>query len=105
MIDIFMGCPVNKVVKGTDGAALMRNVELAEEIDMLEAVKRMNDVTVEGMSMLARDEQLAKASIGIDLSFEGRVIGDTLSYCLDTVIAGEVENNSKALIDFIKRDI
>ena len=32
MIDINMGCPVNKVVKGTDGAALMRNVDLAEEI-------------------------------------------------------------------------
>lgn len=32
MIDINMGCPVNKVVKGTDGAALMRNPELAQEI-------------------------------------------------------------------------
>jgi len=32
MIDINMGCPVNKVVKGTDGAALMRNIPLAEEI-------------------------------------------------------------------------
>ncbi len=32
MIDINMGCPVNKVVKGTDGCALMRNPELAEEI-------------------------------------------------------------------------
>ncbi len=32
MIDINMGCPVNKVVKGTDGCALMRNVELAQEI-------------------------------------------------------------------------
>ena len=32
MIDINMGCPVNKVVKGTDGAALMRNPELAKEI-------------------------------------------------------------------------
>ena len=32
MIDINMGCPVNKVVKGTDGSALMRNPELAEEI-------------------------------------------------------------------------
>ena len=32
MIDINMGCPVNKVVKGTDGAALMRNSELASEI-------------------------------------------------------------------------
>ncbi|MBR2431271.1 tRNA-dihydrouridine synthase family protein, partial [bacterium] len=32
MIDINMGCPVNKVVKGTDGCALMRNIGLAEEI-------------------------------------------------------------------------
>ena len=32
MIDINMGCPVNKVVKGTDGAALMRNPDLAAEI-------------------------------------------------------------------------
>lgn len=32
MVDINMGCPVNKVVKGTDGAALMRNPELAEKI-------------------------------------------------------------------------
>lgn len=32
MIDINMGCPVNKVVKGTDGCALMRNVDLATEI-------------------------------------------------------------------------
>ena len=30
--DINMGCPVNKVVKGTDGCALMRNVDLAQEI-------------------------------------------------------------------------
>ena len=32
MIDINMGCPVNKVVKGTDGCALMRNPDLASEI-------------------------------------------------------------------------
>ena len=32
MIDINMGCPVNKVVKGTDGCALMRNVDLAADI-------------------------------------------------------------------------
>jgi len=32
IIDINMGCPVNKVVKGQDGAALMRNVPLAKEI-------------------------------------------------------------------------
>ena len=32
MIDINMGCPVNKVVKGTEGCALMRNAELAQNI-------------------------------------------------------------------------
>ena len=32
MIDINMGCPVNKVVKGTDGCALMRNQKLAADI-------------------------------------------------------------------------
>ena len=32
MIDINMGCPVNKVVKGTDGCALMRNPALAQRI-------------------------------------------------------------------------
>jgi tRNA-dihydrouridine synthase B len=32
IIDINMGCPVNKVVKGQDGCALMRNPELAAEL-------------------------------------------------------------------------
>ena len=39
MIDINMGCPVNKVVKGQDGCALMRNPELAVEI--VKAVKEV----------------------------------------------------------------
>lgn len=37
IIDINMGCPVNKVVKGQDGCALMRNPKLASEI--VQAVK------------------------------------------------------------------
>lgn len=37
MIDINMGCPVNKVVKGQDGCALMRNPKLATEL--VKAVK------------------------------------------------------------------
>lgn len=37
MLDINMGCPVNKVVKGQDGSALMRNPELAK--DLVVAVK------------------------------------------------------------------
>src|SRR5574344_3146809 len=41
IIDINMGCPVNKVVKGQDGSALMRNKELAYDVVMAvkEAVK------------------------------------------------------------------
>lgn len=37
IIDINMGCPVNKVVKGQDGSALMRNPNLA--FDVVKAVK------------------------------------------------------------------
>lgn len=37
IIDINMGCPVNKVVKGQDGCALMRNPKLAA--DIIKAVK------------------------------------------------------------------
>ncbi len=32
VIDINCGCPVNKIVKGSDGSALMRNIPLAREI-------------------------------------------------------------------------
>lgn len=44
MIDINMGCPVNKVVKGQDGCALMRNPELAA--DIVKAVKDGTDKPV-----------------------------------------------------------
>lgn len=44
MIDINMGCPVNKVVKGQDGCALMRNPELAA--DLVNAVKDGTDKPV-----------------------------------------------------------
>lgn len=44
MIDINMGCPVNKVVKGQDGCALMRNPQLATEL--VKAVKEGTDKPV-----------------------------------------------------------
>lgn len=44
MIDINMGCPVNKVVKGQDGCALMRNTPLA--MDLVRAVKEGTDKPV-----------------------------------------------------------
>lgn len=44
MIDINMGCPVKKVVGGQDGAALMKNPELAA--DLVKAVKDGTDKPV-----------------------------------------------------------
>lgn len=44
IIDINMGCPVNKIVKGNDGCALMRDKFLAAEI--VKAVKSAVDVPV-----------------------------------------------------------
>ena len=44
MIDINMGCPVNKVVRGQDGCALMRNPQLAS--DIVRAVKDGTDKPV-----------------------------------------------------------
>ena len=49
MIDINMGCPVNKVVKGQDGAALMRNPELAAEL-----VRAVKDGTYKPVSVKFR---------------------------------------------------
>lgn len=44
IIDINMGCPVNKVVKGTDGCSLMRNPKLAS--DIIKSVKDAVDIPV-----------------------------------------------------------
>ena len=44
IIDINMGCPVNKVVKGQDGCALMRNPELA--FDIVKAIKAEVEIPV-----------------------------------------------------------
>lgn len=44
MIDINMGCPVNKVVKGQDGCSLMRNPSLAA--DLVKSVKDGTDKPV-----------------------------------------------------------
>lgn len=49
MIDINMGCPVNKVVKGQDGSALMRNPLLAADL-----VKAVNEGTSKPVSVKFR---------------------------------------------------
>jgi tRNA-dihydrouridine synthase B len=69
MIDINMGCPVNKVVKGQDGAALMRNPNLAA--DLVKAVKAGTDkpvsvkfrlgYTAEEMNFVSFGQQMQEA--------------------------------------------
>ena len=69
MIDINMGCPVNKVVKGQDGSALMRNPQLA--IEIVKAVKEVVDVplsvkfrlgyTVDEMNYVEYGQQMQEA--------------------------------------------
>ena len=44
IIDINMGCPVNKIVKNSEGSALMKNIKLAEEI--IEKVVKAVEVPV-----------------------------------------------------------
>ncbi len=44
IIDINMGCPINKIVKGNDGCALMKNPELAKDIVI--AVKETVNIPV-----------------------------------------------------------
>lgn len=49
IIDINMGCPVNKVVRGQDGCSLMRNPQLAADL-----VKAIKDVTEKPVSVKFR---------------------------------------------------
>ena len=53
MIDINMGCPVNKVVKGSDGSALMKNPKLASEI--ITAVREAVNIPVSVKTRLGWD--------------------------------------------------
>lgn len=79
MIDINMGCPVNKVVKGQDGSALMRNPELAA--DLVKAVKDGTDkpvsvkfrlgYTFEEMNFVEFGQKMQEAGAGF-ITIHGR---------------------------------
>ena len=53
VIDINMGCPVNKIVKSFDGSGLMKNPRLAQ--DIVKAVKDVVDVPVTVKTRLGWD--------------------------------------------------
>lgn len=70
IIDINMGCPVNKVVKGQDGCALMKNPKLASEI-----VKTVKNVTHLPLSVKFRlgytMEELNFVDFGVEMQKAG----------------------------------
>ena len=72
IIDINMGCPVNKVVKGQDGCALMRNPELAA--DLVRAAK------VDVNSPLPLREGARGRGIPISVKFRLGYTFDELNY-------------------------
>lgn len=61
MIDINMGCPVKKIVKGGGGADLMRNLPLATEI--IRAVKAAVKIPISVKMRLGWDEQNLNAAL------------------------------------------
>ena len=73
IIDLNFGCPVNKVVKGTDGAAMMRNTALA--LDIVKAIKDVINVPLSAKFRLgwSLDEmnfvEFAKALEGAGVDF------------------------------------
>lgn len=70
IIDINMGCPVNKVVKGQDGCALMRNPKLAAEI--VKAVKANVDLPLSVKFRLGYTaDELSFADFGVKMQEAG----------------------------------
>ena len=101
-IDLNFGCPVNKVVKGTDGSAMMRNVELAKEIAL--AVKEVIDVPLSAKFRLgwSLDEinfvEFAKEleSVGVDfVTIHGRTRSQMYSGNADWEKIGLLKNELK----------
>lgn len=101
-IDINFGCPVNKVVKGSDGSALMRNIPLAKEI--VTAVKEAIDVPLSAKFRLgwSLDEinfiEFAKAmeESGVDfITIHGRTRSQMYSGNADWKKIGLLKNEIK----------
>ena len=100
MIDINMGCPVNKVVKGQDGAALMRNPELATEI--VKAVKEVIAVplsvkfrlgyTFEEMNYVEYGQQMQEAGANF-ITIHGRTRSQMYSGKADWAKIKVLKNN------------
>lgn len=100
MIDINMGCPVPKVVKGGDGSALLRNPELVTEV--VEAVVKnakkpvtvkirigWDEDSINAVEIAKRIEDAGAAAIGV----HGRTRSQMYSGRADRSIIRQVKEN------------
>lgn len=100
IIDINMGCPVNKVVKGQDGASLMRNIPLAK--DIVQAVKEGTDkhvsvkfrlgYTAEEMNYVEYGMNMQKAGAEF-ITIHARTRSQMYSGCADWEKIKELKKN------------
>ena len=102
IIDINMGCPVNKIVKNNEGSALMKNIKLAEEIitKVVEAVEV--PVTVKFRKGFDHNNinavefaQMAEAAGAKLITIHGRTREDMYSGKADLDIIKQVKNAVK----------
>jgi len=102
IIDINMGCPVNKIVKNNEGSALMKNIKLAEEIitKVVEAVEI--PVTVKFRKGYDHNNinavefaQMAESSGAKLITIHGRTREDMYSGKADLDIIKQVKNAVK----------
>lgn len=101
-IDINFGCPVNKIVKGSDGCAMMKNIPLAT--DIVKAVKDVIDVPLSAKFRLgwSLDEinfiEFAKAleEAGVDfITVHGRTRSQMYAGTADWQKIGLLKNEIK----------
>lgn len=100
MIDINMGCPVNKVVKGQDGCSLMRNPSLAA--DLVKAVKDGTDkpvsvkfrlgYTLDELNFVEFGEQMQEAGAEF-ITIHGRTRSQMYSGVADWISIRKLKEN------------
>lgn len=100
IIDINMGCPVNKVVKGQDGCALMKNPQLATEVvkEVKSAVQRPVSVkfrlgyTMDELNFVDYGIKMQKAGADF-ITIHGRTRSQMYSGNADWKLISELKKN------------